>query len=101
MQMQNVSDEILKRYFPGLAWKIHGEGEASANIPRRENERFIDPSISVYRHRDGEYSASLYLADDLQVANWIDCVTLEGALESLRDRMLGISIALQTAIDPN
>jgi hypothetical protein len=22
-QMQNVSDEILKRYFPGLVWEIH------------------------------------------------------------------------------
>lgn len=97
METQQVSIDILEKYFPGLDWKIHSEISAGANIAT--SNRFIDPSISVYRHKDGEYEARLYLADDLQVCNWIDSVTLETALESLHDRMSGIASALQTMLE--
>jgi hypothetical protein len=72
--------------------------QTSQRVKMKDSLTLASRSIG---HSDGEYSASLYLADDLQVANWIDSVTLEDALESLRDRMLGISMALQTAVDPN
>jgi hypothetical protein len=97
METQHVSIEILEQYFPGLDWKIHSE--ISADVRLTTSDRFIDPSISVYRHNNGEYEARLYLADDLQVCNWIDSVTLESALESLRDRMSGIASALQTMLE--
>ena len=84
---------------PKLTWKYIENGAAGADLPIAPNDRtrFTDPSLSLYRHPDGEWTATLYLNDGLTFVSW-EKTDLKGCLEEIRDNIRSIQFTFNNSL---
>ena len=93
-------ENTLKEYFPKLTWDyIDEDGSAGAHLSLGADDLtcFIDPSLSIYRYPDGEWSAKIYLNDGLIFTSWEDN-DLRSCLSEIKDHMRSIQSALNNSL---
>ena len=92
-------ENTLKEYFPKLTWKYIEDGAAGADLPLGADDltQLIDPSISIDRDSDGEWTATIYLNDRLTFDSW-ENNDLHGCLAEIKNKMRSIQSTLNRSL---